>query len=304
VNAVAFGAPGRPAMTKERFVAALRDALDERRGYAAGKLGGTERSILRYPIVLERERDPRRLRLFELALAHNALRHAGVFPAEPAFLAEFARAYADAVARLDCIGVDPHVEAQNNELFRFHRFPGEPIRFVDQEPDRSLPNDDRRCYLPLLRGRRLLLVCPFAELLRERATRETFEAVWRKTGKEWFEPADVEAVELPYGFAWATQERYGTALDLLADVRSRVEALSFDVALLAAGPLGVMIAGAVKAQGRVAISLGGHLQALFGVIGRRWRELPEWRRDYFTEAWIDMPERYRPDPTETDADYW
>lgn len=304
MSATVSDAPGRPTLSRERFVAALRDALDERRGYAAGKLGGTERSLLRYPLLLEQERDPRRLRAFEAALTHTALRHAGVFPAEAGFLAVFARAYADAVARLDCVGVDPRLERLNAELFRFHRFPGEPVDFVDQEPDRSIPADDARCYLPFLRGRRLLLVCPFAGLLRERATRETFEAVWRKTGKRWFEPASVEAVELSYGFARTTHERYTTALDLLEDVRSRVEARDFDLALLAAGPLGVMLAAAVKAQGRVAISLGGHLQVLFGVLGRRWRELPQWRRDYVTDAWIDMPELYRPDQAETDADYW
>jgi hypothetical protein len=304
VSPVDADAPGRPTTTRQRFVAALGDALGERRGWAAGKLGGTERSLLRYPIVRERESDPRRLRVFETALAQVALRHGGVFPAGPAFLATFSRAYADSVARLDWIGVDPALGGMNDELFRFHRFPGEVMDFVDQEPDRSIPNDDGRCYLPLLRGRRLLLVCPFAELLRERAQRETFEAVWRRTGKRWFEPAAVEAVELPYGFARATQRRYATALDLLAEARSRVEVRDFDVALLAAGPLGVMLAAGIKAQGRVAISLGGHLQVLFGVIGRRWRELPEWRRDYFTEAWIDMPVRYRPDPAETDADYW
>lgn len=147
-------------------------------------------------------------------------------------------------------------------------------------------------------------MCPFAELLRERANRATFEAVWRKTGKPWFEPSSVEAVELPYGFTRATQERFETALDLLADLRARVAERDFDVALIAAGPLGEMLAAAAKSHGRVGFSLGGHLQVLFGVLGRRWRALPEWDRDYVTEAWIDMPERYQPDPAETDEDYW
>ena len=55
------------------------------------------------------------------------------------------------------------------------------------------------------------MVCPFADLLGERATRETFEAVWAKTGKRWFEPASVSGIELPYGFEPATQERFATA---------------------------------------------------------------------------------------------
>ena len=219
-------------------------------------------------------------------------------------MSRFSGVFAQAVAKLDSVGVIRSCWPLDDELFRFHGLTGEPIDYVDQEPDRSLPNDDRRCWLPLLRGRRVLLVCPFAEVLQARATRETFEAVWRKTGKPWFEPAGVDALEFPYGFARSTQAEYATALDLLAEINARVEARTFDVALIAAGMLGSMIAAGIKEQGRVGFSLGGHLQVLFGVSGRRWRERPEWRRNYLNEAWIEVPERYRPDPTETDEDYW
>jgi hypothetical protein len=292
-------------VTRERFIGALRDALGEERGFGAGKLGGTERALLGYPLALERERDPRRLRAFELVLGHRLRRHGGIFPARPDFLREFAGAFARAIGELDSIGIVP-AEAwrSDEELFRFHRLAGEPIDFLDQEPDRSVPGDERRCWLRLLRGRRVLLVGPFAELLRERATRETFEAVWRKTGKPWFEPAAVEAVELPYGFARSTQVRYATALDLLADVRTRIGARTFDVALIGAGTLGIMLAAAVKDESRIGVSLGGHLQVLFGVSGRRWNERAEWRRSYINETWIEVPERYRPDPAETDENYW
>lgn len=293
-----------PLATRAEFVAGLRDALDEQRGYAAGKLGQTERALLFYPLVLERADDPRALRAFELTLAHKALRHGGIFPATPEFLRRFSGFFADAVARLDSIGVIAEAWPEEDELLRTYGFAGTPIAYVDQEPDRSAPNDEAGCWLPLLSGRRVLLVCPFADLLRERATRETFEAVWRKTGKPWFEPANVEAVEFPYGYARSTQRRYGDALALLAEIRSRIEATRFDVALIAAGALGSPIAAWVKEQGKVAVSLGGHLQVLFGVLGERWRQRPEWQRDYINEAWIDMPERYRPDPQETDENYW
>jgi hypothetical protein len=147
-------------------------------------------------------------------------------------------------------------------------------------------------------------VCPFAELLRARATPEIFEAVWRNTGKPWFAPASVEALEQPYGFSRATQEQYPTVLDLLAEIDARIDARTFDVALIAAGMLGSMIATGLKSRGKVAISLGGHLQVLFGVAGRRWLERPSWRRDYINDAWIGMPERYRPAAGESHENYW
>jgi hypothetical protein len=294
----------RPLATRERFIGALRSALDERRGFAAAKFGESERALLQYPLVLQREVDPLRVRAFELVLAHKSLPYSGIFPATPEFLREFAAAYAAAVRDLDSVGVITEHWPSDDEFFRHHDLRGEPIDYLDHEPDRSRPADEGRCWLPLLRGRRVLLVCPFAELLRERATRETFEAVWRNTGKPWFEPAHVGAVEFPYGYGRETQERFGTALGLFADLRTRVEEREFDIALIAAGPLGALLAAAVKRGGGIAIALGGHLQVLFGVSGQRWRESEEWRREYFNDAWIEMPARYRPEAGETYADYW
>jgi hypothetical protein len=293
----------RPLATRERFIASLAAALDESRGFAAGKLGVTERVLLSYPMVRARERDPRRVRVFELGLEYQALRLSGIFPARPEFLRRFCDVYAEAVRSLDFVGF-VYGRQLDDELFRFHEPAGEPMNYLDQEPDRSIPADESRCWLPLLRGRRVLLAAPFAGLLKERATRETFEAVWQKTGKPWFEPASIDAVEFPYGYARTTHQRYATVLDLYAELRDEVGARAFDVALIAAGPLGVVLAADVKRRGAAAISLGGHLQVLFGVSGRRWRERPEWRRDYMNDAWIDMPARYRPDPAETDSDYW
>src|SRR4051795_7074224 len=111
-----------------------------------------------------------------------------------------------------------------------------------------------------VRGGRVRLVSLFGEPRREGATRETFEAVWRNTGKPWFEPAHVGAVEFPYGYGRETQERFGTALGLFAHLRKRVEEREFDAALIAAGPLGALLAAAVKRRGGIAIALGGHLQ--------------------------------------------
>jgi hypothetical protein len=192
--------PGRPLrIERAQFLEEIRGALENGRGYAAGKIGNTERAILLYPLARERFREPLQIRAFELALGNHALRHSGVFPTEREFLLPFSQVYARAVARLDCIGLWPDRLAGDSQLAAGHGFGGHAIPFIDQEPDRSAPSEESRCYLRFLRGRHLLIVCPFAGLLRDRANREIFEAVWSKIGKPWFEPASVQALELPYG---------------------------------------------------------------------------------------------------------
>ena len=40
---------------------------------------------------------------------------------------------------------------------------------------------------------------------------------------------------------------------------------------------------------RSAIALGGALQVLFGVGGRRWWNDPHWQEHHITPAWISVP---------------
>ena len=219
-------------------------------------------------------------------------RQSGLYPPTPAFAREFVPRYVSDLRTLDVIGTfSTHMAV---ELARFHGIPGELVPYKSMEPNRSVPADDSACWLQLLRGRRVLIVAPFADLLRERATQDTFERVWSRIGKRWFHPAQVESVEFPYGFDPATRARHPTALDLRDWICSRIDAREFDVALIAAGGLAIPLAAHIKRSGRIGISLGGHLQVLFGVLGQRWRVRESWSRRYFNDAWIDMPEPYRP----------
>ena len=291
---------GRALLSRRGFAAAVGTALAEGRGFAAGKLGGTERAWLLYQPLLERERDGRRRRAYEAALGFRSLRHAGVWPTDPGFQRRFSDRFASDVGDLDAIGLFPDAWPSELEILRFHALGGAPMRFEDQEPDLAPDGDD---WLEHLRGRRVAIVSPFAELLRERADTETYETVWASVGKRWFGPESVEAVEFPYGFEPATQDRYRDSLELLDEVLGRLGEIDFDCALIGAGGLGIPIAAELKRRGRTAISLGGHLQVLFGVHGERWRERPEWRRR-FIDAWVAVPDRYRPDPALTGENYW
>lgn len=275
------------------FSAALASALGPpRAGFAAGKLGFSEQYWLNYPSILAAVTDVRAIRAYELGLRTHMERQSGVYPSTPAFAREFAARFASDLRALDVIGTfGTRVE---RELVRIHELRAALIPYKAMEPDRSVPANDANCYLPLLRGTRVLIVAPFADLLRDRANEDTFERVWSRIGKRWFHPAQVESLEFPYGFDPATRARFPTALDLCGWICSRIDSREFDVALIAAGGLAIPLAAHIKRSGRIGISLGGHLQVLFGVLGRRWRSREWWAQHYFNEAWIDMPERYRP----------
>jgi hypothetical protein len=295
---------GRPMLDRAGFVQAVTDAAAAGSPYAAGKIGHTEQALLHYPLVMERETDPRRIRAFEVSVVSRASRLGGVFPADREFVGEFSLRLASDLRKLDCLGLFDPMWASELELLRGHRYEGEVVHYLDQEPDRGIPADDRLCYLPAFRDRRILLVCASAELLRDRANGETYEAVWSKIGKRWFEPASVEALPIPYSYDPDSVGSNETALDRLEEISQSIASKEFDVALIAAGSLGIPIAAAVKRLGRIGISLGGHLQVLFGVHGERWLAQPDWHRDYFNDAWIRMPPEYVPEAQAPEVNYW
>jgi hypothetical protein len=292
-------------LDRKGFVEAVMGAAASSSPYAAGKIGHTEQAILHYPLVLERETDPLRIRAFEISIVSRASLLGGVFPADRDSIRRFSLRLASDLGELDCLGLLDDTWGGELELLRGHRYEGEVIHFLDQEPHRGVPADDRLCYLPAFRGRRVLIVCASAELLRERATAETYEAVWSKIGKRWFEPASVEALPIPYTYdPEAAAARHGSALDLLEEITERIASSDFDVALIAGGSLGIPIAVSVKRLGKIGISLGGHLQIVFGVHGERWLSQPSWHRDYFNDAWIRMPAEYVPETSAPEVDYW
>jgi hypothetical protein len=294
---------GRPLLGRRGFVEAVTDATANGRPYAAGKIGHTEQALLHYPLVLERETNPRRLRAFEVSVIARASQLGGVFPADRDAVRDFSLRLASELRELDSLGLFGETWASDLELVRAHRYQGEVVYYLDQEPHRGLPADDSLCYLPAFRGRRLLLVSAAAELLRERANAETYEAVWSKIGKRWFEPASVDALPIPYSYD-PEAEADGTALDRLDEIAGSLASRNFDVALIAAGSLGIPIAAAVKRLGRIGISLGGHLQVVFGVHGERWLAEPDWHRDYFNDAWIRMPSEFVPETRAPEVNYW
>jgi hypothetical protein len=294
---------GIAVQERPEFLADLRSAIRARTGYAAGRFGISEEFWMYYPVLLSRKPDRTLLRVFERHLRHHCVQQ-GLFPALPDFFLEYARFYVDRARSIDSLGLILDA-ALGPEIIEFHGLANKFIFFKDQLFDKSSPTDPADCYLDELRGKRILLVCPFAGLLKDRANRETFEGVWRKTGRRWFFPQSVEALEIPYAFAHETHHRFATTFQLLKAIETEVGSRDFDVALIAAGGLSIPLDARVKAMGRVGLSLGGDLQVLFGVIGRRWRGLERWRRDYFNEFWIDMPEAYRPrESGYCDGAYW
>lgn len=64
--------------------------------------------------------------------------------------------------------------------------------------------------------------------------------------------------------------RFDTWFDALEFMKNEILELDFDIALLGCGAYGFPLASYIKKAGKQAIHMGGALQILFGIMGKRW----------------------------------
>ena len=284
-------------ISKHEFIDDLRNAIENNTGYAAGKIGVSPQHWMYYEIFLKKEKDSAKIEKFEKDLRFHGLKQSGIFPPEPSFYLEFNKFYIEHVKNLDCLGI--FYSSWELEMLKHYQLKNKLIDYEAHKIYGSYSMKEKECYLQYFRDKKILLISPFAEILKERATKEIFENVWSKIGKKWFYPKEVDALEFPYGFASETQERYPTALDLFKDITDEIDKKDFDIALISAAGLAIPIASYIKSLGKIGFDLGGHQQLVFGVVGKRWLQWEDWKEKYLNEYWITPPDKYK--PTRTDV---
>lgn len=278
--------------TQENLVAIIKNSIEQNSGFALGKIGFTEQFFLNHPLFMTSQPNLKQLKAYRLVANFHCLRQSGIFPSNLNYLGKFSVFFSDAVGKLDVLGLfgAPLEEV----LIEHYQLRAHLVKYRHTEPDRSIPNNMKLCYLPLFENKRILFIAPFGHLLKERANQSIFEGVWRNTGKPWFKPASVDSIEFPYAYELQTQKKFGDTFNFYEYICEQICAKDFDIALIAAGGLAIPLASYIKSKNKNAFSLGGHLQVLFGVKGARWKNDPVWVKRYFNEAWVDMPEQYHP----------
>lgn len=290
--------------TRADFHRSVADALESRTGLAAGKLGFSEHALLHLPAVMDSTLDPRQRAALLTTLRVHACRQAGVFPDSEESLREFGDRLLQVYLHMDYLAVLPGLPLPPSlaDSDKPHR-----LDIEDLEPNRSQPYQPDDCYLPHLRDARVLIISSIADILTARAQRDVFEAVWSRIGAPWPLPRSVEALSFPFIYDTDVQSRYESAWAVFDEVTRDMAQVDFDIALIAAGALGAPIALAAKDLGAVGISLGGHLQVLFGVHGKRWLDDPEWSTRYINDAWMAPPRDRKPRTSRgltDDGAYW
>lgn len=139
----------------------------------------------------------------------------------------------------------------------------------------------------LLSGKNVLVVHPFEETIRFQYSRR--EKLFEDPHTlPMFNLTTIKAVQSiaknrPPFASWFE------ALDWMKNEMSKVD---FDIALIGCGAYGMPLAAHAKRLGKKGIHLGGALQVLFGIRGKRWDENAV--SEFYNEHWIRPLESDRP----------
>lgn len=156
--------------------------------------------------------------------------------------------------------------------------------------DLEYPFFDEYIWTKALSGKKVLVCHPFAKLIEEQYKNR--DKIWNNGALPTFANLIVyKSVQSMGG-----NENYSSWMDALEKMKSDISELDFDIALIGCGAYGMPLGAFIKEQmNKKAIHLGGSLQILFGIKGKRWEgETYQYDKKLYNEYWKRPYEEDKP----------
>ncbi|MCI6981953.1 MAG: hypothetical protein MR894_07065 [Akkermansia muciniphila] len=222
----------------------------------------------------------------------------GFFPRGDIELAErFCTLMLESIPELDVLGSWLNYEALFDSMHHAQK-----VHICNLEPF----DDSGNPWSQHLAGRRVLVVHPFARSILSQY-RNKRELLFRD--KRILPEFDLSVLPAVQSIGGNAPAEFRTWFDAYEYMKKRIDETEFDVCLLGCGAYGFPLAAHIKRTGRQAFHLGGSLQLLFGIKGKRWTEQYGQNNPYlkhFNEHWVFPSDDERPADAQKieNACYW
>lgn len=147
-------------------------------------------------------------------------------------------------------------------------------------------------WMRALRHKKVLVIHPFKKTIEQQYARR--EKLFDNPDclPEFASLTVIKAVQSAAG----SETGFRDWFEALEYMKDRIDASDFDIALIGCGAYGLPLAGYCKKIGKKAVHMGGGLQLLFGIKGKRWEQQYDRScyRDLFNEYWVYPDETEKP----------
>ncbi len=251
----------------------IREKILSGEPFTATRFGKTEMDPLIY-----RERNKHNEWVKSIA-DRDIGRCSGFFPCTDEMISRYRELFIESVADIDLLGVYFFIE---NEEYMIDKYMNKPKCSYPRALEPFYFDDP---WTGALEGKKVLVIHPFTK---------TIEKQYDKRGSLFdnkrilpdFELKTIKAVQT---LAGEQDPRFETWFDALEWMKGEIDKVDFDVALLGCGAYGIPLQHHIKSLGRQSVYVGGGLQILFGIKGKRWDDHPEISKMY-NDNWVRADE--------------
>lgn len=223
--------------------------------------------------------------------------NAGFFPENTRYTDKFAEVMIELSKEIDLLGI------WNNDMEDYvcakFATSAEFMKLRNLEPYYGI--DKIRPWTIALKGKKVLVIHPFIESIRYQYGRR--ELIWGD--KDILPEFELHTIKAVQTIAGQLDDRFDTWFEALDYMIEQCKKEDFDIALVGCGAYGLPLAAEIKKMGKGAIHIGGALQILFGIKGKRW-DNHSYISSLYNEYWIRPMEKERPKDIEKveEGCYW
>jgi len=199
---------------------------------------------------------------------------AGVFPIDRKTIDRFSEMYIEDTPQIDVLGSWLSYEKY---IFRYMNEKSVLVQLEDLSPfNHANP------WSKALEGKKVLVIHPFEKsIISQYRKRELLFS-----NKDILPEFELKTIKAVQSYA-NSKTRYQNWFEALDDMTEQVTKTDFDIAILGCGAYGMPLAARIKRMGKKAIHIGGAVQCLFGIKGKRW-EIPfyNYQEKFYNEHWV------------------
>lgn len=192
---------------------------------------------------------------WNISLINAMHNNAGFFPPVIEKIEQFCELMLEDITQVDVLGSwvanERLFDRELSKALKVH------LRFL--EPFWSEPS-----WIRALEGKKVLVVHPFVEEIASQYKKR--ELIFKNGFLPQFELNTVRAVQTIAGEV----SPFADWFEALEYMKSEIDKVDYDVCLIGAGAYGFPLAAHVKRMGKKGFHMGGALQLLFGIRGKRW----------------------------------
>lgn len=253
----------------------ISEMIDSQATFFLGRLGSVEAGLLHHAS---------RNKNYPLSMRKLAWINAGIWPPTRNNLDYFVQTYTEAVSQADAIAVWPiDVLKVESQILENHNRSASRIGMTALDPvTLSSLGNTQEVWSVRLENKRILVIHPMKKTIekqfKNRSQLHKFD-ILPEFDLKVLSPPQTQGLTF-----WKKNYR-----KQLADQKNRLDDIFSkwkpDLVLVAAGGYGMPIAAHCKTSDISAIYMGGALQLLFGILGKRWSERPEIKKIQ-TPNWV------------------